>query len=192
MTSKDKYKAAVSASQMTNAALSKGPANGPFNAMKALLLESIGHRLEAELDREAVRERYPKILTTDGKAFVLNFYMFSEIEKWAKKIKTGNCGEFSIAAFQNLINVQNVESPIEFVRAKNHWLVVLNRNAETPLKSPDLWNDDAIVCDAWRNKADYIAKFLNNVSRFTAIESLRMPDDNPGGYLLVPHNWKSW
>ena len=147
MTSKDKYKAAVSASQMTNAALSKGPANGPFNAMKALLLESIGHRLEAELDREAVRERYPKILTTDGKAFVLNFYMFSEIEKWAKKIKTGNCGEFSIAAFQNLINVQNVESPIELVRAKNHWLVVLNRNAETPLKSPDLWNDDAIVCD---------------------------------------------
>lgn len=72
--------------------------------------------------------------------------------KEALRFHCGNCGAQSALAFVRLRDYWKV-FPLDWVQVKNgdHGFVVIGRDAHTDPSNMATWNDDAIVCDPWRD-----------------------------------------
>jgi len=70
----------------------------------------------------------------------------------ALRYHCGNCGAQSALAFVRLRDHWKV-FPLDWVQVKNgdHGFVVVGRSAKTDPSNMATWNDDAIVCDPWRD-----------------------------------------
>lgn len=64
----------------------------------------------------------------------------------------GNCGVQSAVAFVRLRDHWKV-FPLDWIQVKDgdHGFVVLGRDASTDAADPATWNDEAVVCDPWRD-----------------------------------------
>ncbi len=67
----------------------------------------------------------------------------------------GNCGVQSAVAFVRLRDHWKV-FPLDWVQLKSgdHGFVVIGRDGETEVSNAATWNDDAVICDPWRNTVE--------------------------------------
>ena len=69
----------------------------------------------------------------------------------AKLHKVGTCSEYSDLVL-NFLSKQPVNSAeVVSIIDGDHVFVVINRDLNSDINSPEKWGDQAIICDAWAN-----------------------------------------
>lgn len=77
------------------------------------------------------------------------------MEIWSRdglRFHCGNCGVQSAVAFVRLRDHWKV-FPLDWIQVKqgDHGFVVVGRDGTTNAADPASWNDEAVVCDPWKN-----------------------------------------
>jgi hypothetical protein len=80
-----------------------------------------------------------------------HFKIIQLLAQIAKEAQAGNCQEMAAVAFLFLLEKKIL--PLEIVNTPNHTFVVLGRDPATPIHDPELWNEEALICDPWNRQA---------------------------------------
>lgn len=69
--------------------------------------------------------------------------------------QAGNCQEMAALAFDLLARAGHRPLELMSIREQDHVVVVIGRLAGTPT-TPNAWNGDTVICDAWAKRAYFV------------------------------------
>jgi hypothetical protein len=137
------------------------------------------HQLEKQQEIIAARvDQLRKFL----KGHYNNFFQYiKKLRKGIEKFQAGNCGEMALLAQAEIIEAGkkanlvylNVKDKLtgKDLPSKQHTFVLMNLNDDGIVKSPETWDEDAIIVDPWSGIAKRANQGLKAILKLFDIDT---------------------